>query len=272
MGSSRSHRASSAVVSLCTSSPARELSSDLFFLLLGVRSPSLASSCPAPPRPRRSFDRSSCLECHETLDRLRLVSLCISITLGVLYDGKQSIRRTVHLRHSMNELGVRKAHQDNVCGFDRYGGAGRQCDADSRSCKRGELSIPSPLAIATSPLPFSISSATTDALPSGLILAYTPSGAILTWCATTTAVARQPPVMKLPSMPISYNVRIVRADECLCKREDGQWGRCGRRDGDANQRAAFLRFELPQVLRTYGNPARRNGPTGSTRYTSAARW
>ncbi|KAF8266815.1 hypothetical protein EI94DRAFT_128713 [Lactarius quietus] len=126
--------------------------------------------------------------------------------------------------------------------------------------------------IATSPLPFSISSATTDALPSGLILAYTPSGAILTWCATTTAVARQPPVMKLPSMPISYNVRIVRADECLCKREDGQWGRCGRRDGDANQRAAFLRFELPQALRTYGNPARRNGPTGSTRYTSAARW
>lgn len=40
--------------------------SDLFFLLLVVRSPSLASSSPALPRPRRSLDHLSCPERRET--------------------------------------------------------------------------------------------------------------------------------------------------------------------------------------------------------------
>ena len=50
--------------------PSDELWSDLFFLLLGVRSLSLANSSPGPTRPRRSFDRLSCPEYQEMPVRL----------------------------------------------------------------------------------------------------------------------------------------------------------------------------------------------------------
>jgi hypothetical protein len=57
--------------------PVREHWSDLFFLLLDVRNPSLASSSPALPKQRHSFDRLTCPEYRETPARSRLTSLCM---------------------------------------------------------------------------------------------------------------------------------------------------------------------------------------------------